>query len=277
MKIDLPKNGLMKQPHLGRKIAELRHIKNMTQEELVEACNVSVRTLQRIESGEVTPRYSTIKIILAALGEEMDVISTFSTPDKNTHQLIALENWLQIGWISGIIYFVLGFLDAALEYERFENFNEVDSLIFFISTKISYFIFYTLFIIGLIKLSDYFSNYLLKIIGYLLIGLFTSMTFFDIVTLFYPLSDQSIIALGIGESISFGAMGIVFGIGLMRLQDGMGQLARVAGIFEIISGIFFLVVVLFILGYIMLIPATILEIILLFKGFEFVRSERSKI
>lgn len=267
----------MKQPHLGRKIAELRHIKNMTQEELVEACNVSVRTLQRIESGEVTPRYSTIKIILAALGEEMDVISTFSTPDKNTHQLIALENWLQIGWISGIIYFVLGFLDAALEYERFENFNEVDSLIFFISTKISYFIFYTLFIIGLIKLSDYFSNYLLKIIGYLLIGLFTSMTFFDIVTLFYPLSDQSIIALGIGESISFGAMGIVFGIGLMRLQDGMGQLARVAGIFEIISGIFFLVVVLFILGYIMLIPATILEIILLFKGFEFVRSERSKI
>jgi len=57
----------MKQPELGRKIAELRKAKGLTQEELVEKCKLSVRTLQRIESGEVAPRSYTIKIIFAAL------------------------------------------------------------------------------------------------------------------------------------------------------------------------------------------------------------------
>jgi len=57
----------MKQPELGRKISELRKAKGLTQEELVEKCHLSVRTLQRIESGEVTPRSHTIKVILEAL------------------------------------------------------------------------------------------------------------------------------------------------------------------------------------------------------------------
>ena len=43
----------MKQPQLGHKILELRKAKGLTQEELVEMCNLNVRTLQRIEAGEV--------------------------------------------------------------------------------------------------------------------------------------------------------------------------------------------------------------------------------
>ncbi|GAA3963114.1 transcriptional regulator with XRE-family HTH domain [Mucilaginibacter dorajii] len=58
----------MQQPNLGKKIAKLRKAKGLTQEELVEKCNLSVRTLQRIEAGEVTPRSYTIKLIFAALG-----------------------------------------------------------------------------------------------------------------------------------------------------------------------------------------------------------------
>ena len=57
----------MKQPELGKKIAELRKAKGLTQEELVERCNLSVRTLQRIEAGEVVPRSHTIRVIFAAL------------------------------------------------------------------------------------------------------------------------------------------------------------------------------------------------------------------
>jgi transcriptional regulator with XRE-family HTH domain len=57
----------MKQPDLGKKIAELRKAKGYTQEELVEKCNLSVRTLQRIESGEVVPRSHTIRVIFEAL------------------------------------------------------------------------------------------------------------------------------------------------------------------------------------------------------------------
>lgn len=46
----------MNQPDLGRKIAELRQQKGLTQEKLAEYCEVSSRTIQRIESGEVEPR-----------------------------------------------------------------------------------------------------------------------------------------------------------------------------------------------------------------------------
>ena len=57
----------MKQPELGKKIADLRKAKGYTQEELVEKCNLSVRTLQRIDSGEVGPRRHTIRVIFGAL------------------------------------------------------------------------------------------------------------------------------------------------------------------------------------------------------------------
>jgi transcriptional regulator with XRE-family HTH domain len=57
----------MIQPNLGKKMAELRKAKGLTQEALAEKCNVNVRTLQRIESGEVTPRSYTAKLIFAAL------------------------------------------------------------------------------------------------------------------------------------------------------------------------------------------------------------------
>lgn len=58
---------MMNQPELGKKIAELRKVKGFTQEELVEKCNISVRTLQRIEAGEVMPRSYTVKTIFATL------------------------------------------------------------------------------------------------------------------------------------------------------------------------------------------------------------------
>ncbi|MDG2073883.1 MAG: helix-turn-helix transcriptional regulator [Polaribacter sp.] len=57
----------MKQPELGKRISELRKEKGLTQEELVEKCNINVRTIQRIEAGEVNPRSYTIKTILNVL------------------------------------------------------------------------------------------------------------------------------------------------------------------------------------------------------------------
>ncbi len=58
---------IMKQPELGLKIVELRQSKGLTQEELVKQCNLSVRTLQRIESGDVVPRGYTLRLISKVL------------------------------------------------------------------------------------------------------------------------------------------------------------------------------------------------------------------
>ncbi len=50
----------MNQPDLGITIADLRSQKGLTQEKLAEYCEVSKRTIQRIESGEVEPRAFTV-------------------------------------------------------------------------------------------------------------------------------------------------------------------------------------------------------------------------
>lgn len=68
---------MIQQPELGKKIADYRKVKGLTQEELVEKCNLSVRTLQRIEAGEVTPRTYTIKLIFEAL--EISIDNSFDT------------------------------------------------------------------------------------------------------------------------------------------------------------------------------------------------------
>ena len=57
----------MNQPGLGLKVSELRQQKGMTQEQLSESCQVSARTIQRIESGEVDPRTHTIHCLSDAL------------------------------------------------------------------------------------------------------------------------------------------------------------------------------------------------------------------
>jgi len=50
----------MKQPDLGTLVSELRNQKGLTQEKLAEYCEVSTRTIQRIEQGEVEPRSFTL-------------------------------------------------------------------------------------------------------------------------------------------------------------------------------------------------------------------------
>ena len=58
----------MKQPELGKKVAEIRIALGTTQDELSRSCNLSLRTIQRIESGLVDPRSYTLKVIGDKLG-----------------------------------------------------------------------------------------------------------------------------------------------------------------------------------------------------------------
>ena len=121
----------MKQPELGKKISELRKARGLTQEELVEKCNIGVRTIQRIEAGEVTPRSYTIKTILAALESDIKLVSededdseSFTKWLKSLFLIdIDLSNpseffvkQLNIAWIVGLVYFILGIFESASDY-----------------------------------------------------------------------------------------------------------------------------------------------------------------
>ena len=57
----------MNQPDLGLRVSELRQQKGFTQEQLAEKCEVSPRTIQRIESGEVDPRSYTLQCLSKSL------------------------------------------------------------------------------------------------------------------------------------------------------------------------------------------------------------------
>jgi uncharacterized Tic20 family protein/DNA-binding XRE family transcriptional regulator len=82
----------MDQPDLGLKVAELWQQKGLTQEQLAAMCEVSPRTIQRIESGEVDPRAYTLHCLGGALefdfGEE-------STANENL--------WLTLLHLSSIL------------------------------------------------------------------------------------------------------------------------------------------------------------------------------
>lgn len=89
---------MIQQPELGKKIADLRKSKGLTQEELVEKCNLNVRTLQRIESGEVTPRAYTIRLIFEALEFPFD---------KSLNNKGLIIKWLEQFYISFVDLFNL--------------------------------------------------------------------------------------------------------------------------------------------------------------------------
>jgi uncharacterized Tic20 family protein len=86
----------MNQPDLGLKVAELRQHKGLTQERLAELCEVSPRTIQRIESGEVDPRAYT----LHCLGSALDF--DFGEADETNENL-----WLVILHLSSAVLWLI--------------------------------------------------------------------------------------------------------------------------------------------------------------------------
>jgi uncharacterized Tic20 family protein len=82
----------MNQPYLGQKVSELRQLKGFTQEQLAEKCEVSTRTIQRIESGEVDPRAYTLQCLSEALAFD------FGEQDTSRENI-----WLTILHLSSVL------------------------------------------------------------------------------------------------------------------------------------------------------------------------------
>lgn len=73
----------MDKSSIARKIIHFRKLKGITQETLAEITGLNVRTIQRIESGEVDPRLYTLKSIADALGVNMEEL----LPEPTQHEL----------------------------------------------------------------------------------------------------------------------------------------------------------------------------------------------
>jgi transcriptional regulator with XRE-family HTH domain len=274
----------MKQPDLGKKILELRKAKGLTQEELVDLCNISVRTIQRIETGEVTPRSYTVKTILSALDYDIskiqfeEEIPVNKNKDSNFENKFFVNadkkqniiNQLLLSCAFGIIYFVLGFFEGAADYLRFES----DELLFgikgYIILKGLVLISFLFFMRGFIIIGGLLNSYLLQIVASIMLVMGILILSYDIASVFYLSFERKYVL--VGASITYGAIGIAFGITLVHLKDQLGSIATVAGIIEILAAVFFLFLVVPI-GFFLLMPAELLEIIILFKVINMLKQE----
>ena len=280
-------NQIMKQPELGQKISELRKSKGLTQEELVEQCNISVRTIQRIEAGEVTPRSYTIKTILSALNYDLERIQTEdSKVTKEFKKLVLLDvddskeagfliQQLSIAWISGIVYFLIGFAEFAVDFYRYTENIMIINNVAYIILKLCILASIILFTRGFILTGKIFKNYLLRITAFIFIFIGVLFYAYDILSLYIVDFDYRFV-IG-AEAVTYGVIGILFGISILRLKNGLGTLATVTGIFEIITYGFMVTIILAIVGIFLLTPTIILEIILLYKISQMLKAKQQEI
>ncbi len=247
---------IMKQPALGRKIYELRKQKGLTQEELVEKCNINVRTIQRIEAGETTPRSFTIKAILEAL--EAD-IESFTKEIKITNED---KKVLNLAWVFGVLYFVFGFIEIVTDVYQYKGEEPVFSTITYTVIKTISSITFVLFFMGFLRVAKIYNTQLLKIIVVVFMVVYVVSSFLDVYSL--SLTPNTILVSAVIELIVFGAIQIIFGFSLWQLKDKLGKLIQVNAILEIVTGACLVTVVLALFGVLFLIPTILIEIIVLY-------------
>ena len=116
---------------------------------------------------------------------------------------------------------------------------------------------------GFVFVGSYYKNSLLEFMAFLMILLNLIFGISDIVSLF--IDESYYYYFMAAKVITFGCVGVIFGIGIIGLRQHIGDLAIAAGVLEIIAGIFFATVILAIAGAFALIPLELIEIVILYK------------
>lgn len=105
---------------LSQNLVAARKKKGLTQEDLAELTNITVRTIQRIESGETIPRPYTVKTIAAALGTTFEALQSSEAVPLSAGPLTGhaealydnteANNFLQLLCLSCFSYIVVPFV-----------------------------------------------------------------------------------------------------------------------------------------------------------------------
>ncbi len=154
----------------GKLIKELRIKKGMTQEELAELTELSARTIQRIEKGEVDPRSYTLQMIAKALEVDYSLfVEVESIEDK---EIKATEDRFLLGLIhlSGLVpLFIPTFLIWKNLKHRVEGItNHFHEVVGFQLTILLVFILPGLLIYYFLQYQDFINNPYLIYLGIIL-------------------------------------------------------------------------------------------------------------
>lgn len=287
---------MMKQPELGLKLSELRKAKGLTQEELVIRCNVSVRTIQRIEAGEVSPRSYTVRTMLAAMGYPFElVLDTQDEPPqtvdpetgasepydrsgdsfvgqgqpealgKSSHQGKS-QSMLTLACLGGVAFLIAGSFEGVSDYYRFTQHGFLFGERGYIIIKLFSLVTYTLFMLGFAHMGSIYRLPFLRMTALFSLGVSAIIIAYDVISM--NDGDTERLFVMIASATAVGAMGVLFGIALRTLKTGFGELANIAGILEIVAGVCLITIILALPGLILLWPAELLEILILYRAVQ---------
>ncbi|WP_124981847.1 helix-turn-helix domain-containing protein [Nonlabens xiamenensis] len=264
----------MEQPELGIYIAQLRKQQGLTQEELVEMCNINVRTIQRIENGEVTPRSYTIKNILDALGTSIDEV--FKPVQKNSklQPLQVNQSLLGNGMVCGIFYLILSTLTTWIAIaDQFDG-SKLISYSWYIILSLVSFAALVFFYIGGVKYAQAFQARLFKHACYGFMILSLLLVFVDVLTYIEIVDTSSGLGLALATLLIFiYGLGYMFlGAGLFTYRNSLGDLAKWAGISALIGGFGYVFILLFPVGILFSFIFEVILMILLYRTWEQLKS-----
>ena len=175
-----------------------------------------------------------------------------------------LKNQLNVALISGIVYFFMGIPETVVDFIRKDGFIPQSAIptvttVYFVGLVSAIF-----FLWGFVVLGQKHENSMLWLSAILLIFSTVFFTGYDMASLHYDAVERG--AILILDAIFSGTLSILFGVGLLRLKQEYGAVAQVSGILEIVAGISLVLVLTFLIGLIVLIPATLFEILLIYKA-----------
>jgi len=204
----------MKQPELGKKLNEIRNQKGITQKELSDLCSVDIRTIQRIEAGEVEPRMSTLKILAAAL-ENDDLASKSEAVVFKDSQL---KTAFFISFLGGIFYFFNFILFSLIA----QKFSVLSGNGFVLAMSIIHILTGGLFFFGFIILGKQQQNKLLQVSAILILIMITLFVILDYLargtgSSVFVYSLRILIAL-------MGINGILFGASFLKKENQLSTL-----------------------------------------------------
>ncbi|NMH61308.1 serine hydrolase [Alteromonas ponticola] len=146
----------MKNEAFAERLVYQRKLKGYSQEQLADLTNVTVRTIQRVEKGEVQPQLRTVKLLAAALEVEVDDLLQLEDPGQENLQ----KKWLLLMHASPFIGFVLPLLNIFLPLFLWIH-KKDDNVIYdnhgraVINFQISMTLMYLLALIALITIEGY--------------------------------------------------------------------------------------------------------------------------
>lgn len=217
----------MRQPELGIKINEIRNQKSITQKELSESCNIDIRTIQRIETGDVTPRMSTLKLIAKALSCDMSIFNGDNQENANYLSHKVLLSLFVIGVIN-LISWVL-FSPIIPKNNFLLSINLFMGFIYTITGVFFYFGFY--------NLGNFQKNTILKISSIIIMVCIPLFLITLLISSKYGFAEHInkliIILMGINS--------VIFGIGLLKVKNQLINLYKITGVLQILIAPFFII------------------------------------